>query len=71
MLAKYLISVAAALSIKVLPVDNSSKQTLFKEEWTLRNARIRMNILTSLPKIHVVPFNKKMFFFDRASIFLT
>ena len=71
MLAKYLISVAAALSIKVLPVDNSSKQTLFKEEWTLRNARIRMNILTSLPKIHVVPFNKKMVFFDRASIFLT
>ena len=33
------------------------KHALLKEEWKLRKLRIRMNILTSLPKIFEVKVN--------------
>ena len=36
-----------------------TKQTLFKEEWRARKVRIRMNILTSLPKIFEIKVNIK------------
>ena len=36
-----------------------TKQTLLKEEWSVRKVQIRMNILTSLPKMFEVKVNIK------------